>query len=121
MKKRWVLLEHTLLKDSLEGLHFDLLLEDANFCRTWRLESIPLPDGPHVGAIKTSPHQLYWLNRNESPVSGNRGWAKCVDRGFYYGYLPQNQDLSTSIRIQGNTLQGNLLLTNTFCQLFVSS
>ena len=28
MNKRWVILRHTLSKESLQGLHFDLLVED---------------------------------------------------------------------------------------------
>ena len=88
--KRWVLLEHRLSKQNLKDIHFDLLLEDTNTCKTWRLEKLPRLDGPSVSAIPIAPHKLYWLERNESDVSGGRGWAYRVIGGQFKGTLPSD-------------------------------
>ncbi len=120
MKKRWAILQHTLSKDSLEGLHFDLLLEDEGFCRAWRLARIPLIDGPLVEAIGISAHKLYWLEREESPVSGDRGWAKRIVLGYFHGSLPSDNKDSLSIEIQSTLLRGRLELRNNLCKISTS-
>ena len=83
VNRRWVILKHVLAKDTFDGLHYDLLLEDVKDCRSWRLSSIPLLNGPLIDAIATPPHKLYWLERDESLVSGGRGWAKQIYRGTF--------------------------------------
>ena len=55
---KWVLLRHVGAPDDLKGIHFDLLLEDQDFCMTWRLGEIPDLDGPYVEAVRISPHKL---------------------------------------------------------------
>lgn len=80
---RFVLLEHTGAPDDPAGLHFDLLLEDGDHCRTWRLASIPEPGGPAVVAIELPPHRLAWLDREAGEVSGGRGFARRIDEGTY--------------------------------------
>ena len=52
---RWVLLRHTGAPDDSKGIHFDLLLEDKGFCRTWRLSDIPSLDGPYVDSVILLP------------------------------------------------------------------
>ena len=101
MRNRWVILKHILSisKESLESFHYDLLLEDRDFCRTWRLGSFPLMDGPIVAAIPLPPHKLYWLDREESVVSGGRGWAKRVAKGEFSGSLPLNPNECFSVKI----------------------
>ena len=68
---RWVLLRHIGAPDDLSGIHYDLLLEDHNFCRTWRLSDIPLLDGPYVDSVYIAPHKLDWLDIEEKVVSVN--------------------------------------------------
>ena len=121
MEKRWVILQHTLSKESLEGLHFDLLLEDKDFCRAWRLARIPWLDGPVVEAIAIAPHNLYWLEREESPVSGDRGWAKRIVLGNFTGSLPSDKNDSISIEIHSSLFTGCLELRNNFCKISSSS
>ena len=121
MLNRWAILQHTLSKDSLQGLHFDLLLEDGKFCRTWRLVSFPVLDGPKTEAIPLAPHKLYWLEIKESAVSGDRGWAKRIDGGHFVGCLPCNMDECISIEIFSDSLHGRLELKNNFCQILCSS
>ena len=84
---RWVLLRHTDAPDDIKGIHFDFLLEDKNFCRTWRLSDIPLLDGPSVDSIYIAPHKLEWLEIEEKVVSGNRGVATRIKRGIFASYI----------------------------------
>ena len=95
--RRWVILEHRVSKDIITGRHFDLLLEEKNACRSWRMETIPFCDGPAVTVIPLDPHKLYWLEVNESAVSGDRGWAKRIDGGYFVGCLPFKIDECVSI------------------------
>ena len=44
----FVLLEHIGHPDDPAGKHFDLLLEQAKACETWRLAEIPVAEGPSV-------------------------------------------------------------------------
>ena len=117
LNKRWVLLRHILSNDSLEGSHFDLLLEDGDFCRTWNLKDIPRVNGPSVAATLIAPHKLHWLDREESEVSGGRGWAKRIDQGYFNGSLPKNEDDFVSIEIHSSCFSGRLEIGRQLCKL----
>ena len=57
-KARYALLRHTGAPDDPSGCHFDLLLEDGDACRTWRLQRIPSLDGTSQPAEPLVPHRL---------------------------------------------------------------
>jgi hypothetical protein len=78
---RFALLEHTGAPDDPTGRHVDLLIEDGDECRTWRLSDVPLADGPAVTAVEIAPHRLAWLDHLDGPVSGGRGHARRIDSG----------------------------------------
>ena len=78
---RFALLEHTGAPDDPTGRHVDLLIEDGEECRTWRLSAVPLADGPAVTAVEIAPHRLAWLDHLDGPVSGGRGHARRIDSG----------------------------------------
>lgn len=80
---RFILLEHTGAPDDPAGLHYDLLLEAADACHTWRLAEIPSPGGPAVAAVAIPPHRLVWLDHVAGDVSGGRGFARRIDGGTY--------------------------------------
>ncbi len=120
MTNRWAIIQHTLSKESQEGLHFDLLLENGASCRTWRLSSIPILNGPQVEAVLSVPHQLYWLEREESAVSNGRGWAKRIFYGQFHGSLPLNETDFVSIEINSSNISGRLELGNNLCELLDS-
>jgi SAM-dependent methyltransferase len=80
---RFILLEHIAAPDDPAGLHYDLLLEQTEHCRTWRLAAMPGLDGPEVNAVEVAPHRLAWLDHGAGPVSGGRGFARRIDVGFY--------------------------------------
>ncbi len=118
MKNRWVILEHRVAKNVIDGLHYDLLIEEDQHCRTWKLEKIPILDGPPVSALLQTPHKLYWLERNESIVSGGRGWAKRVGGGIFLGSLPENDQAAILITLVSETISGCLEISNNYCRLF---
>jgi hypothetical protein len=110
-----VLLEHTGHPDDPAGLHYDLLLEDAAACETWRLAEIPMIDGPSVDATPLPPHRLAWLDIESGEVSGGRGFTRRIAAG-HYERLPQQPvasdpaAASTLIRLTGSPLAGILEL-----------
>ena len=115
--KRWVLLEHRLTKDNPDQKHFDLLLEEKSNCRSWRLDQLPILNGPSVKAIPINAHKLHWLERNESNVSGGRGWAKRIEAGFYKGDLVEMNTSKISVQIHSKTYNGILELDGDFCRV----
>ena len=78
---RFALLEHTGAPDDLTGRHVDLLVEDGDHCRTWRLAELPHTDGPAVTAVEIAPHRLAWLDHLDGPVSDGRGHARRIESG----------------------------------------
>ena len=120
LNQRWVILRHILSKGSLEGCHFDLLLEDGDFCRTWHLKNMPRVNGPSVEVTLIAPHKLHWLDREECEVSGGRGWAKRVFKGYFDGSLPPNEGDLVSIEINSSRLSGQLEIGKNMCKLLPS-
>ena len=80
---RFIILEHVGAPDDPLGRHFDLLLEDGDACRTWRLSGIPAAGSAAVEATPIAPHRLAWLDHIDGPVSGNRGHARRIDAGTF--------------------------------------
>ena len=115
---RWVLLRHTLAPDDVTGFHFDFLLEDKEFCRTWRLSDIPLLNGPYVESLYIPPHNLYWLDIKEKVVSGNRGVAKRVKKGIYLESLPSVEDKFLNLPLEWDEVEVNLLIDENGCRIF---
>ena len=97
---RWVLLKHIGSPDDNKGVHFDLLFEDKEFCRTWRLSDIPVLDGPYVDSVCIAPHNLYWLDIREKLLSGNRGVATRIKKGIFWESLPsiENSFINLSLK-----------------------
>ena len=117
---RWVLLRHTGAPDDLRGIHYDLLLEDEDFCRTWRLSDIPFLDGPYVDSLYISPHTLKWLDIQEKVLSGNRGVATRIKKGTFFKSLStfpfQKSSLSISVEWEG--IDCDLVIDENGCRIF---
>jgi hypothetical protein len=62
-------------------LHWDLLLENGNACRTWRLLAPP-DSAKEIPAELLADHRLIYLDY-EGPVPGERGTVSCWDRGAF--------------------------------------
>ena len=115
---RWVLLRHTGSPDDIKGIHFDLLLEDKDFCRTWRLSDIPLLDGPCVDSVYIAPHDLYWLDIEEKFVSGNRGFAKRIKQGVFVQCLPSVERSFINLSLIWDKLEVDLVIDKNGCRIF---
>ncbi len=111
------MLRHTGAPDDLRGIHFDLLLEDKKFCRTWRLSDVPLLDGPYVDSIYIDPHQLYWLNIKEKIVSGNRGVATRIQQGIFLKPLPIIEKSFINLMLKWNDVEADLLIDENGCRI----
>ena len=114
---RWVLLRHTDAPHDLRGIHFDLLLEDNEFCRTWRLTDIPLLDGPYVDALYTAPHNLYWLDIKQKVLSGNRGFAARIKQGNFFDSLPNLETSSINLSFRWDDIECKLLIDENGCRI----
>ena len=115
---RWVLLKHIGSPDDIKGIHFDLLLEDKEFCKTWRLSDIPLLDGPYVDSVCIAPHNLYWLDIKEKVVSGNRGFAKRIKQGNFLQSFASVKDNSIKLSITWDKREADLVLNENGCRIF---
>ncbi len=115
---RWVLLKHIGSPDDNKGVHYDLLLEDKEFCKTWRLGDIPLLDGPYVDSVCIEPHNLYWLDIKEKVVSGNRGFAKRIKQGNFLQSFASVEDKSINLSITWDKREADLVLNENGCRIF---
>ena len=115
---RWVLLRHESATEDTKDFHFDFLLEDKKFCRTWRLSDIPLLDGPYVDSVYVEPHNLYWLDIEEKIVSGNRGVAKRIKQGIFLQSLPLVASSSINLSLIWDKLEVDLVIDENGCRIF---
>ena len=115
---RWVLLRHIGALDDLRGIHFDLLLEDREYCRTWRLCDVPLLDGPYVDSFYLSPHNLDWLDIKEKIVSGNRGVATRIKNGIFLQSLPPIDNGFLNLSLEWEGVESHLVMDKYGCRIF---
>jgi len=115
---RWVLLRHTGSPEDIKGVHFDFLLEDKQFCRTWRLSDIPLLDGPYVDSVYLAPHNLYWLDIKEKVVSGNRGVATRIKKGIFLESLPPVENRLINLSLEWESVEVDLVIDENGCRIF---
>ena len=114
---RWVLLEHKILSSKLIDIHYDFLIEDQRDCFTWKFHKIPLPNKGVVKIVKQPNHRLVWLSRVEYQLSNNRGLVQRIDHGTF-SYISHNQDSQElKIILNGNLLNGLLIINGNDCQL----
>ena len=113
---RYALLRHTGAPDDPSGCHFDLLLEDGDSCRTWRLATVPQLNGAAQAAVALPAHRKVWLEPRSAAVSGNRGWAERIHAGSFSGGLPKAAGADISLQLKGD-LQGCLRIADGQCSL----
>ncbi len=114
-KNRWTLLKHIDAPDDPAGLHFDLLLQDSFACRTWRLDNVPVIDGPWQIAISLPDHHLDWLDRQSAVLTRGRGRVDRVFAGFFEGELPSTKEASFQIFLYSPQIEARLTIQNGFC------
>jgi len=112
------LLKHIGAPNDLRGIHFDLLLEDKEFCRTWRLSDIPLLNGPCVDSIYIAPHNLDWLDIEEKVLSGDRGFAKRVKKGIFLKSLPTIKKGLINLTLSWEDVDTDLVIDRKGCRIF---
>ena len=115
---RWVLLRHIGAPNDINGVHFDFLLEDKEFCRTWRLSDIPILDGPYVNSSYIHPHKLSWLDTEEKVLSGNRGIATRIKKGIFWESLPFIPIDFIKLSLQWENIECDLLINENGCRIF---
>jgi len=96
---RYVILQH-----DWNGIHYDLMLEQGDVLKTWRLAA-PIQPGSQM-AIVLPDHRLDYLTY-EGPVSRDRGIVTRVAEGTYEAVSAT--DLCWKMVMQG-TLQGSMAL-----------
>lgn len=116
---RFILLEHVGAPDDPVGRHYDLLLEEGESCRTWRLAAIPTAAGEPVEATPIAPHRLAWLDHVDGPVSGNRGHARRIDAGTFTWIdgARASDEGDVRVRLAGGSLRGDLAITSSRARL----
>ncbi len=110
-------MRHIDAPDDLRGIHFDLLFEDKEFCRTWRLNDIPLVDGPYVDSVHIAPHNLYWLNIQEKVLSGNRGVATRIKKGIFFNSLSSFEKNCINLSLKWEGVYSNLVIDENGCRI----
>ena len=115
---RWVLLKHIGSPDDIKGVHFDLLLEDKELCKTWRLSDIPLLDGSYVDSVFIAPHNLYWLDIEEKVVSGNRGIATRIKEGVFLESKPSIENKFVNLSLKWDGDESHLVIDKNGCRIF---
>ena len=111
------MLKHIDSPDDFKGIHFDLLLEDKEFCRTWRLSNVPLLDGPYVDSVSIASHNLYWLDIKEKIVSGNRGVATRIKQGIFFQSLPSVASDFINLSLIWDKLEVDLVIDANGCRI----
>ena len=114
---RYALLEHTGAPDDPSGYHFDLLLENGDYCRAWRLGRQPAVGESAQAAVELAPHRLVWLSPRSAAVSGGRGWARGIAHGHYAGALPSDAQAPIRVQLLDGALAGQLRLEEGWCLL----
>ena len=114
---RWVLLRHIGAPDDIRGIHYDLLLEDKEFCRTWRLSDIPLLGGPYVDSVLIEPHNFDWLDIREKVISGDRGVATRVKKGIFFESLPSIENNCIHLLLQWEDVDVELVIDEKGCRI----
>ena len=113
---RYALLRHTGAPGDPTGCHIDLLLEEGDSCRSWRLATVPQLNEKAQQAIPLPPPRRVWLEPRSAAVSGNRGWAERIHAGSYSGVLPKATDADVTLQLEGD-LQGCLRIAAGHCSL----
>lgn len=105
MSCRFVVQEHT----TVEGVHWDLMLEQDGVLITFRLEREPAEVLAHeVRAVKIFDHPLRFL-AYEGPVQKGTGKVRIVDSGVY-SYRSRNENL-WALTMNGAILTGDFVLS----------
>ena len=92
-------------------LHWDLLLEQGDSCRTWRLRNSPDTEGD-ISVEPISNHRLVYLDY-EGPLTGDRGTVSQWDAGTFEWVIDREDycelRLAGRARVRMATIEGRTL------------
>jgi len=112
-KKRFVIHKHTHGKD----IHWDLMIEQENCLKTWRLEVPP----EKLATQKTKATPIFDHNKKfltyQGPVNNGKGDVEIVDEGFYTTKSADENQMN--INFEGKIVRGNYYLTQINGDFFV--
>lgn len=108
--------QYVILRHDHPELHWDLMLEEGDVLKTWRLPQPPEIDPASdessldLTAEALPDHRLVYLEY-EGPVSGDRGQVSRWDRGTFT-LLERSEDQLVAL-LTGEELAGRLTLKKT--------
>src|SRR5438552_2349156 len=97
---RFVILEH-----DHPSLHWDLMLEERDMLRSWRLSRAPAPGMPFTAELAPDHRRMYL--DYEGPVSGGRGRVARWDHGDYETLICSEN--AVHLRLEGKRICGILV------------
>lgn len=103
---RFVIQEH----HAPGGVHWDLMLEDADGLWTWQLAAPPADPTTAwpIAAAHIFKHRKAYLDY-EGSISGNRGWVRIYDVGRFR--LERSDDGRWEFELRGRRMAGSYALT----------
>jgi len=108
--------QYVILRHDFPELHWDLMLEEEEVLKTWRLNAPPALDHAsdessiNLVAEALLDHRIAYLEY-EGPVSGDRGEVSRWDRGTF-SLLERSDDLVVAL-LTGEELAGRVTLKKT--------
>ena len=114
---RYALLRHTGAPDDPSGCHIDLLLEDGDSCRTWRLATVPQLNAAAQPAVPLPAPSKGLAGTPQCCRFGQSGLGRNrIHAGSYSGVLPNATDADVTLQLEGD-LQGCLRINSGHCSI----
>tara|TARA_Y100001970_G_scaffold293830_1_gene443639 strand:+ start:22080 stop:22451 length:372 start_codon:yes stop_codon:yes gene_type:complete len=114
--KKWVLLKHVIDLTKPEIFHFDFLIEDDKDCLTWELDQLPTMNGKWINLVQKPNHRLIWLERMEHKLSGDRGIAKRIKKGFLFELTSHSKFYLKEYQLINGDIEGIVQITLNSCR-----
>ena len=114
---RWTLLRHEKINNKILDIHYDFLLENKKYCKTWKLQIFPELDGVSVEIFKHSNHRLIWLTVESKYLTNNRGFVQRVDNGTFKLLGADLDKNDFSVILNGKYINGLFKKKANLCQL----
>ena len=114
---RWTLLKHEKINNRILDIHYDFLLENGQYCKTWKLLIFPEADGVSVDISEHSNHRLIWLTIENKVLTNNRGYVQRIDHGIFKPLGVDIERNNFSIILKGKSINGLFKKNSDLCQL----
>ena len=114
---RWTLLKHEKINNKILDIHYDFLLENEKYCKTWKLQIFPEIDGESVAIFEHSNHRLIWLTIESKFLTNNRGYVQRIDNGIFKPLGVSIESNKFSIILKGKFIYGLFKKNANSCKL----